>query len=52
MIEKGEFPLDTFHIDHLGPLPTTKKSYKYIFAVVDAFAKFYTPQKPQVRPKS
>jgi len=40
MIEKGEFPLDTFHIDHLGPLPTTKKSYKYIFAVVDAFAKF------------
>jgi len=34
MIEKGEFPLDTFHIDHLGPLPITKKSYKYIFAVV------------------
>jgi len=40
MIEKGEFLLDTFHIDHLGPLPTTKKNYKYIFAVVDAFAKF------------
>jgi len=40
MIEKGELPLDTFHIDHLGPLPTTRKSYKYIFAVVDAFAKF------------
>jgi len=40
MIEKGELPLDTFHIDHLGPLPTTRKSYKYIFAIVDAFTKF------------
>lgn len=40
MIEKGELPLDTYHIDHLGPLPSTKKNYKYIFAVVDAFTKF------------
>lgn len=40
MIEKGELPLDTFHIDHLGPLPTTRKDYKYIFAIVDAFTKF------------
>lgn len=32
-------PLDTFHIDHLGPLPSTKKSYVHIF-VVDAFSKF------------
>lgn len=40
MIEKGELPLDTFHIDHLGPLPTTRKSYKYIFAIIDAFTKF------------
>jgi len=39
-IAKGEVPLDTFHIDHLGPLPSTKKSYKYIFVVVDAFSKF------------
>lgn len=39
-IEKGSTPLDTFHIDHLGPLPSTKKSYIYIFAVVDAFSKF------------
>lgn len=40
MIDKGELPLDTFHVDHLGPLPTIKKSYKYVFAIVDAFTKF------------
>lgn len=39
-IEKGSVPLDTLHIDHLGPLPSTKKSYQYIFAVIDAFSKF------------
>lgn len=33
-------PLDTFHIDHLGPLASTKKNYKHIFVVVDAFSKF------------
>lgn len=40
MIEKGELPLDTFHVDHLGPQPTTRKSYKHIFAVIDAFTKY------------
>lgn len=39
-IDKGEVPLDTYHIDHLGPLPSTKKSYKHIFVVIDAFSKF------------
>lgn len=39
-IEKGSVPLDTFYIDHLGPLPSTKKNYVYIFAVVDVFLKF------------
>lgn len=39
-IEKGTVPLDTFHIDHLGPLPSTKKSYNHIFVIVDAFSKF------------
>lgn len=39
-IEKGGVPLDTFHIDHLGPLPSTKKRYAHIFVVVDAFSKF------------
>lgn len=40
MIEKGELPLDTYHIDHLGLLPSTRKNYKYIFVVVNAFTKF------------
>ena len=39
-IEKGETPLDTYHIDHLGPLFSTKKQYNHIFVVVDGFSKF------------
>lgn len=35
-----EGPLDTYHIDHLGPMPSTQKRYQYIFAVIDAFTKF------------
>lgn len=37
---KGEIPLDTYHIDHLGPLPSTRKSYNHILVVIDAFSKF------------
>jgi len=40
VISKGEVPLDTYHVDHLGPLPSTKKNYRHIFIVVDAFSKF------------
>jgi len=39
-IEKGEVPLDTYHVDHVGPLPSTKKNYKHILVVIDAFSKF------------
>lgn len=39
-IEKGDVPLETYHIDHLGPLATTKKQYNHIFVVIDAFTKF------------
>ena len=39
-IEKPDVPLHSYHIDHLGPLPSTNKNYKYIFAVIDAFTKF------------
>ena len=28
------------HIDLLGPIPSTKKNYTYILAIVDAFTKF------------
>lgn len=39
-IPKGDVPLATYHIDHLGPLTSTNKNYKYILTVVDAFTKF------------
>lgn len=40
VIDKGSVPLDTYHIDHLGPIPSTRKSYCHILVVVDAFSKF------------
>lgn len=39
-IEKGDTPLKTYHIDHLGPLESMAKSYKPILLVIDAFSKF------------
>lgn len=39
-INKGDKPLSTYHIDHLGPLSSTNKNYKYLFTVVDGFTKF------------
>lgn len=39
-IEKKAVPLDTYHVDHLGSMPSTRKSYNHIFVVVDAFTKF------------
>ncbi|GFV30190.1 retrovirus-related Pol polyprotein from transposon 17.6 [Trichonephila clavipes] len=33
-------PLSTYHVDFIGPLPSTNKSYQHIFTVVDAFTKF------------
>ena len=38
--EKGKGPLDTFYVDHLGPLPSTKKIYNHIFVVIDGLTKF------------
>lgn len=37
---KESLPLHTYHIDHLGPLESTHKSYKYILSVIDGFTKF------------
>ncbi|GFY20868.1 transposon Tf2-11 polyprotein [Trichonephila clavipes] len=39
-IKENDLPLYTFHLDHLGPLATTSKKYKHVFAVIDAFSKF------------
>lgn len=39
-IPKEPVPLDTLHVDHVGPLTETNKSYNHILAVVDGFTKF------------
>ncbi|GFX90887.1 hypothetical protein TNCV_3167181 [Trichonephila clavipes] len=39
-ISKENIPLSTHHIDFIGPLLSTNKSYQHIFTVVDAFTKF------------
>lgn len=39
-IPKEPIPLDTLHLDHLGPMANTKKDYKHILAIVDSFTKF------------
>ncbi|GIX85121.1 hypothetical protein CDAR_94141 [Caerostris darwini] len=39
-IPKGDVPLSTYHVDFIGPLPSTNKRYQHIFTVIDAFTKF------------
>ncbi|GFY13549.1 transposon Tf2-9 polyprotein [Trichonephila clavipes] len=39
-IPKEDLPLSTYHVDFIGPLPTTNKNYNHIFTVIDAFTKF------------
>ena len=40
-MNKGEGLVDTYHVDHLGPLASTEKSYiNYILAFTDAITKF------------
>lgn len=39
-IDKGGTPLDTLHIDHVGPMTPTQKRYGHLLVVVDAFTKF------------
>lgn len=39
-IPKDDAPLVTLHLDHLGPMASTKKDYRYILTIVDAFTKF------------
>lgn len=39
-IPKGKLPFETIHIDHLGPLETSKQKHKHILVVVDGFTKF------------
>ena len=39
-IPKGDVPLDTLHVDHVGPIPSTAKNYQNLLVIVDAFTKF------------
>ncbi|GFS49854.1 enzymatic polyprotein, partial [Trichonephila inaurata madagascariensis] len=39
-ISKVNIHLSTYHVDFIGPLPSTNKSYQHILTVVDAFTKF------------
>lgn len=39
-LHKEDIPLKTYHIDHIGPLESTHKNYKYILVIIDAFTKF------------
>ncbi|GFX79019.1 transposon Tf2-8 polyprotein [Trichonephila clavipes] len=40
VVKKESNLLSTYHVDFIGPLPSTNKSYQHIFTVVDAFTKF------------
>ncbi|GFW62681.1 hypothetical protein TNCV_2624441 [Trichonephila clavipes] len=37
---KEDLPMSTYHVDFIGPLPTTNKNYNHIFTVIDTFTKF------------
>lgn len=39
-IPKQAVPLDTIHLDHLGPMASTNKNYKHLLAASDGFSKF------------
>lgn len=39
-IPKPTVPMDTLHIDHLGPFCRTKKGHQYLLVIVDSFTKF------------
>lgn len=39
-IPKGLEPLQTFHVDHLGPFPKSKSKNMYLIVGIDGFTKF------------
>lgn len=43
-IEKTSEPINTIHIDHLGPFPKSKKGNMYLIVGIDAFTKFVVLQ--------
>ena len=39
-IEKRSIPMDTIHIDHVGPFSKSTRGNSYLLVIVDAFSKF------------
>jgi len=39
-IPKGDVSLNMYHLDHLGPITSMSKLYKYLLVIVDRFSKF------------
>ncbi|GFS85474.1 hypothetical protein TNCV_2793531 [Trichonephila clavipes] len=39
-IPKEDVPLSPYHVDFIGPLPSTNKRYQHILTIIDAFTKF------------
>ncbi|GFT90524.1 transposon Tf2-6 polyprotein [Trichonephila clavipes] len=39
-IPKEDVPLSTYHVDFIGPFPSTNKRYQHILTIIDAFTKF------------
>ncbi|KAJ3650016.1 hypothetical protein Zmor_021729 [Zophobas morio] len=39
-IDKGKRPMETLHIDHLGPFVSTRRKNSYLIVGIDAFTKF------------
>lgn len=39
-IPKPDVPMETVHIDHVGPFPKTTRNNQYILVITDAFSKF------------
>ncbi|GFW09232.1 transposon Tf2-8 polyprotein [Trichonephila clavipes] len=39
-IPKEDVPLSIYHVDFIGPLPSTNKRYQHILTIIDAFTKF------------
>lgn len=40
-IDKGRLPLDTYHIDHVGPIKITNKKYQHLLVQLDAFTSIH-----------
>lgn len=40
-INKSNTPMDTVHVDHVGPFPKSSSGFMYILTLIDAFTKYF-----------